>query len=206
MSLLAQAIPTVLSFMAQGNSPKDAMLYGASVLDMVVRSVISDTGRSADQAVMVANSNVTSYVRVVESPACSRCILLAGREYGVSSGFLRHPRCDCTMEPVTHHHKPKPVDSQDVFDNMSAAQQRKTFGEAGAKAIRDGADVATVVNARKAMDKVEMFGHKVQVTHVGTGSRRRKNPPRLTPEECYKQADGDREHAIRLLDKNGYIR
>jgi hypothetical protein len=50
-----------------------------------------------------------------------------------------------------------------------------------------------------------MFGRKVQVTYTNTGTRRRKNPPRLMPEEIYRLADGDREHAIRLLDKNGYL-
>jgi hypothetical protein len=55
------------------------------------------------------------------------------------------------------------------------------------------------------MAEVEMFGKTVQVTYVGTGSRRKKRPPRLMPEEIYKQAES-REHAIRLLYKNGYLR
>jgi hypothetical protein len=80
------------------------------------------------------------------------------------------------------------------------------FGEAGAKAIDDGANIYSVVNARKSMDKVEMFGRTVQVTYTGTGSRKKKRPPRLMPEEIYRLADGDRNHAIRLLYKNGYLR
>ncbi|MFE9381784.1 hypothetical protein ACFYMO_00885 [Streptomyces sp. NPDC007025] len=167
---------------------------------------MADTGRQADQAAMVANRGVTSYVRVVELPACSRCIILAGREYGVSSGFLRHPRCDCTMQPVTRRSRPTPLDAHDLFESMSPAQRRKTFGEAGTKAVEDGASVSAVVNARKGMDRVEMFGRTAQVTRTGTGSRRRKRPPRLMPEEIYRLADGDRNHAIRLLYKNGYLR
>jgi hypothetical protein len=206
MGILAQAIPTVIRFMSQGENPRDAMLRGAALLDLIVRTTVADTGRQADQAAMVSNRHITSYVRVVESPACARCIVLAGKEYGVSKGFLRHPRCDCTMEPVTKDHRPTPVDPQDTFNSMSATQQRKAFGEAGTKAINDGADIARVVNSRKAMDTVEMHGRKVEVTRTGTNTARaKKNPPRLTPDECYKQADGNRDHAIRLLRKNGYI-
>jgi len=181
------------------------MARGAVFLDMVVRTVIADTGRQADQAAMVANRNVIAYVRVVELPACSRCLILAGREYGVSTGFLRHPRCDCTMEPVTRKNRPTPLDAEDLFDSMTPAQRRKVFGEAGTKAIEDGARISSVVNARKSMAQVEMHGETVHVTYAGTGSRKKKRPPRLMPEEIYKQAES-REHAIRLLYKNGYLR
>lgn len=203
--LLARSAPTAITSQRRGLSPRAAMARGAAFLDLVVRTVVSDTGRQADQAAMVANRKVVAYVRVVELPACSRCIILAGREYGVSSGFLRHPRCDCTMEPVTRKHRPMPLDAQALFEQMDPAQRRKTFGEAGTKAIEDGANISSVVNARKRMDKVEMFGRTVQVTYAGTGSRKKKRPPRLMPEEIYRQAES-REHAIRLLYKNGYLR
>ncbi|MFD3573853.1 hypothetical protein [Streptomyces sp. NPDC058644] len=175
-------------------------------MDMLVRTIVADTGRQADQAAMVANKGVRAYLRVVELPACSRCIVLAGREYGVSSGFLRHPRCDCTMEPVTRKNRPTPLSAEELFEGMSAELRRKTFGTDGAKAIQDGARISSVVNARKSMDKVEMFGRTVQVTYTGTGSRRKKRPPRLMPEEIYRLAGDDRDHAIRLLYKNGYLR
>ncbi|MFM9815825.1 hypothetical protein ACKI16_46050, partial [Streptomyces scabiei] len=38
-----------------------------------------------------------------------------------------------------------------------------------------------------------------------TRSRTRAKAVRLMPEEIYRLADGDREHAIRLLRKNAYI-
>jgi hypothetical protein len=205
MKLLAQAAPRSISAQRRGMGARSALARGAAFLDMVVRTVVADTGRQADQAAMVGNRNVRAYVRVVELPACSRCIILAGREYGVSSGFLRHPRCDCTMEPVTRKNRPTPPDAQDIFDAMSPAQRRKVFGDAGRKAIEDGANISSVVNARKSMAQVEMFGRTVQATYVGTGSRKKKRPPRLMPEEIYKQAES-REHAIRLLYKNGYLR
>lgn len=206
LKLLAQAAPRSISAQRRGFGARAAMARGAAFLDMVVRTVVADTGRQADQAAMVANRGVRAYVRVVELPACSRCIILAGREYGVSSGFLRHPRCDCTMEPVTRRNTPTPLDAQDLFESMTPEQRRKTFGEDGAKAIEDGSRISTVVNARKSMDRVVMHGQRVHVTHVGTGSRKKpRRPPRLMPEEIYRQAES-REHAIRLLYKNGYLR
>lgn len=206
MSLLARAAPNAISAQRRGFSAKAAMARAAGFLDMVVRTVVADTGRQSDQVSMVANKGVTGYVRVVELPACSRCIILAGREYGVSSGFLRHPRCDCTMEPVTRRNTPTPLSAKQLFDSMSPAERNKVFGEAGAKAIADGARISSVVNARKAMDNVEMFGRTVQVTHVGTGSRKNPRPPRLMPEEIYRLAGDDRNQAIRLLYRNGFLR
>lgn len=205
VGVLARAIPTALWRRDQGENPRTAMARAGAFLNMVTRTVIADTGRQADQATMVGNRQVTSYVRVVELPACSRCIILAGREYSVSTGFLRHPNCDCTMEPVTKRKAGHTLDAMDMYDRMSAEQRRRVFGEAGAKAIDDGANIYSVVNARKAMDQVEMFGHTVQVTYTGTGSKKKKRPPRLMPEEIYRQAE-TREQAIRLLYKNGYLR
>lgn len=204
--LLAQSVPTALDSRRRGFSARAAMAHGAAFLNMVTRTVVADTGRQADRVAMYANRKVTSYIRVVEMPACSRCIILAGREYSMSTGFQRHPNCDCTMEPVTKKHKPTITDAEDLYDAMSESQRKKVFGEAGAKAIADGARISTVVNARKGMDHVMMHGQRVQVTHTGTGSKRKpRRPPRLMPEEIYRIADG-REEAIRLLYKNGYLR
>lgn len=205
LTLLAQAAPRAIAAQRKGFSPRAAMARAGAFLDMVVRTVVADTGRMADQAAMVGNRGVRAYVRVVQLPACARCIVLAGREYGVSTGFLRHPRCDCTMEPVTRRNRPTPLDDRELFDSMTPDQRHKVFGEAGAKAIADGARISSVVNARKSMDVVEMFGKQVQVTRVGTGSKRKKRPPRLMPEEIYRQAE-TREEAIRMLYRNGYLR
>lgn len=203
--LLALPIEATRAARRKGSSVKEALAKGASLLDALVRTTVADTGRQADRVGMFSRKGVTSYVRVLEGTSCSRCIILAGKEYSVSTGFQRHPRCDCGMEPVTRTHKPTPLLPADVFDSMTPEQRRKIFGEAGSKAIEDGASLSSVVNARKGMTTMEAYGHKIQATHTGTGSR--KNPrrgPRLMPEEIYKQAD-DREHAIRLLRRNGYI-
>lgn len=211
-----------LNRLRRGFSATMSILSGAAFLEMVTRSLVADAGRIADMAGMIARPRVVSYVRVVHLPACARCIILAGREYSLSDGFLRHPRCDCTLAPRRPGDTWSLPHPDDLFQQMTPQQQRKTFGVAGAEAITAGADVAQVVNARRGMTTVTRYGREVQATHEGTtrrglyGSRARKfekvpgqryaraKTPRLMPEEIYRLAD-DREHAIRLLKRNGYI-
>jgi hypothetical protein len=199
-----------------------SILSGAAFLEMVTRSLIADAGRIADMAGMIARPRVVSYVRVVELPACNRCIILAGAEYSLSEGFLRHPRCDCTMAPKRPGDGWVPDLPRDLYGQMSPEQQRKAFGQAAAKAIADGADIAQVVNARRGMTTATRYRRTVQATTEGVtrrglyGSRRTKfekvpgnrystaTAPRLMPEEIYRQAE-DREHAIRLLRRYGYL-
>jgi hypothetical protein len=219
---------TALRLVTQGVPVLQAMARGQALLDLVVRTSVADAGRAADSVGMMARPAVTSYVRVVESGACSRCVVLAGREYGVSTGFARHPRCHCGMEPVTREHRPNPTSPQAVYDAMSDAERKRTFGEAAVKAIDAGADIGFVVNARRGMATATAFGRTVQATSEqtqrGTFRRRefqrlqaegaipssrsirgfRPEAARLMPEEIFRQAD-DREHAVRLLRRYGYI-
>ncbi|MFJ6659702.1 hypothetical protein ACIQNG_25615 [Streptomyces sp. NPDC091377] len=217
--------PLLIAFnrLRRGLSGALSILSGAAFLEMVTRSLVADAGRIADMAGMIARPRVVTYVRVVHLPACARCIILAAREYSLSEGFLRHPRCDCTMAPR------RPGDSwdlpspQSLYEEMTTAQRLRSFGRAGAAAIADGADPTQVVNARRGMTTVTRYGRQVQATREGTtrrglyGARRAKfakvpgakyaraGAPRLMPEEIYRLADGDREHAVRLLRRNGYI-
>lgn len=223
LSLLMYPVWGMLGALARGASLAVAWASGAAVLDLMVRTIVADTGRAADLVAMICRPAVTSYVRVVEMPACARCILLAGVEYGISTGFQRHPRCDCTMEPVTRRHRPTPTSSKTMFGQLTPEQQRKTFGAAAVKAIDAGADIAQVVNARRGMTTATYYRRTVKATTEGTtrrgiaGARRGKfqkvpgnrysttKAPRLMPEEIFRLADGDRDHAIRLLKRNAYI-
>jgi hypothetical protein len=212
-----------LRLVTQGKPVVPAMAQGQALLDAIVRTAVADAGRAADQVGMVARKEVTTYVRVTEGGACSRCIILAGIEVGgVSTAFLRHPRCQCGMEPVTDTHRPKPTDPKKIFDAMSLAQRKKTFGEDGAKAIEEGADIAQVVNARRGMKTANVYGRQLLITSEGVTRRgvagqalknfekvpgvryRVSKSPRLMPEEIFRIAD-DREHAVRLLRLNSFI-
>lgn len=238
-----------LNRIRRGFSTTMSILSGAAFLEMVTRTLVADAGRIADMAGMISRPRVVSYVRVVKLPACPRCIILAGREYSFSEGFLRHPRCNCTIAPRRPGDTWELSGPKQLFEEMTPEQQHKAFGAAAVKAIGEGADIAQVVNARRGMDTVTAYGRKVQATRTGTTRRgiagarlitgdpealivprsggdmkvvseftrrtrtgrqqlvrlRGAKAPRLMPEEIYRLADGDREHAIRLLKRNGYI-
>lgn len=88
------------------------------------------------------------------------------------------------------------LDPRSAFDAMSTAEQDKAFTKAGAEAIRQGADPAQVVNARRGMYTAD--GHLF--TSEAAGSR-----PRLMPEQILRDAE-DRDDAIRLLRLHNYLR
>lgn len=230
--VLMAPVWTALRLVTQGRPITQAMVAGQGLLDAIVATAVADAGRAADAAAMTAKPAVTGYIRVVESGACDRCIVLAGNEYQTDKAFARHPRCHCGMEPVTREHRPKPASPKELVAKMSDAQKRKTFGEAGAKALAEGADIGQLVNARRGMQSATVFGRKLQITSEGTtrrgfaarrlatekgfaktpGSRNgtetavrmRSRTPRLMPEEIFRIAD-DRTHAVRLLRLHGFI-
>lgn len=226
--VLMAPIWTALRLVTAGKPIIQALVAGRSMLDAVVRTAVADTGRAADSAAMTARPGVTGYIRVVEAGACSRCLILAGNEYQTDKAFLRHPRCNCGMEPVTRQHRPRPASPDELVADMSEAQRRKTFGEAGAKALADGADLGQLVNARRGMSGASVLGGRPVTTTEGTvrGEFRRQEfrrlqqagaiprgqsirgfrptQPRLMPEEIYRQAD-NRQHAVQLLRQHGYI-
>lgn len=207
-SLLIQPILQTLRLLNEGMSQQEAMRRGQHALQMIASTQVADAGRVADGAGVAADKRYRMYVRQVHLPACGRCIILAGRAYMWSTGFQRHPRCDCTMTPVFYNastgkfDQPLPTSPKELFERMTAEQQAKAFTVAGAEAIRDGADPGRVVNARRGM---QTAGGRI-VTTTGTGRpRRRRGPQRLMPEQIYQDAAGDRDAAIRLLREHGFI-
>jgi hypothetical protein len=154
----------------------------------LVRSLVQDAGRTA-QVVDATTRPHVAHVRNLMLPSCSRCAVLAGRVYRWSEGFQRHPNCDCVMIPVT-------VASPDLtYDLNDLVKQGQIEGlsKADKKALDDGADLAKVTNVRL---------RKGGATQVGEVFRRGK---RLTPAGVYRAAGDDREKALSLLAKNGYI-
>lgn len=187
----------------------DAREFMASV-EQLIASEIADAGRTASQVEFVARPDWTNYVRMLNPPSCPRCAILAGRIYRDLEEFQRHPGCDCVMVPVTDwqdaHDKGLVSSAQDLFDRG----QLHGLSQADEQAIRDGADIAAVVNAHRGMLAADVFGRRVKATTAGTTKRsawRKANPTRLVrlrPESIYRFAT-DREDAIRLLKLYGYI-
>lgn len=189
-------------------------------LDLFVQAEIIAAGADAAAVEITGGPEWTNYVRVLDLPSCDRCVVLAGRIYRDLDGFPRHPRCDCQHWPVTSWAEAEAAGL--VKDPMVAFDRGQVRGlsKADTQAVRDGADLQAVVNAKRGGGRrpagmtntitVEMFGRTMKATLEGTTRRsewRRKNPGlpiRLRPESIYEHAT-DRDDAIRLLRLYGYL-
>lgn len=196
----------------------DQMLAG---LDLFVQAEIIAAGADAASAEIAAGPEWTNYVRVLNPPSCDRCTILAGRVYRDLDGFARHPGCDCQHWPVESWAE---AEAQGLITNPQVAFERglvRGLSKADTQAIRDGADIQEIVNAKrgggtrpKGMTNaiaVDVFGRTVKATLEGTTRRaewRRKHPNlpiRLRPESIYEHAK-DRDDVLRLLRLYGYIK
>ncbi|MEU9149204.1 hypothetical protein AB0D59_01290 [Streptomyces sp. NPDC048417] len=157
--------------LAAGLSPEEAMLGGLADMAMYASTAIADSARSADQVGMAANRSCVAYVRVVQLPACSRCIVLSGQMYRHSEGFLRHPNCDCQTLPLHEDEWPDIPTPTELVDRMTPDQRRRVFTADGARALAAGADVGQVVNARRGMSTAHVHGRELQITSEGTTRR-----------------------------------
>jgi hypothetical protein len=223
-SLLLQPMITTLTQLKQGASPARGMATGQFTLDMITRTQVADAGRVAVGTAIAARPQVHGYVRMVVGKTCSRCLLLAGRRYSWNAGFQRHPRCDCRAIPFAEN-VPGDVatDPKAYFASLDEAGQDELLGKAGADAVRAGADLAKVVNARRGMatagqteTRVREDGLVVNVHHrtqttttvagrqVFTTTEAAGRRPRLMPEQIMRDAR-DRDDAIRLLRLHGFL-
>jgi hypothetical protein len=205
------------------------------VLQLAAHTALLDTSRVA-KGVQITGRDRAGWVRMVRPPCCARCAILAGKVGGPTVGFQRHPRCDCDAIPV-HDYEDRAndpglqgwvFDTREYFDSLSEKEQAKVFTVSGSRAIRDGADPAQVINARRGMATAkDRFGTTRKVSYEGTTSRgwasnylrsqygatlqkrggryRQTSRPRLMPEEIYAMAGDDRDKALTLLHKNGYL-
>ncbi|MGY1773513.1 VG15 protein [Blastococcus sp. SYSU D00813] len=221
---LAETLDTVrlraLHAAAEGQDPAEA---GLRLLTGVARTQIADAARLATSTEIAVRPWVTGWVRMINPPACDRCILLAGRFYLWSDGFERHEGCDCRHIPADEDHADDLRTSPDAyFRSLTEDEQNRAFGKNRAQAIRDGADLSQVVNSRSGVRTAQVYGRPLRITSSGTSARgafgrqqrdlakrngsryRVSKTPRLTPESLYKIAK-NRDDAIRLLRYYAYI-
>lgn len=202
-----------LSLIGQGVPVPNALDAGRRLLQGIVRTQVADAGRGA-AGIDAASRAGVGYIRMLNPPSCSRCAIMAGRRYRWNQGFRRHPRCDCVHELATTQKLQAAesegllVDQYAYFDSLSEAEQNRIFTISGAQAIRDGADMNRVVNARRGM---EIAGRRRDPTTVELGTYRGRRRAgldlpgaRLTPEGIYDQASS-RAEALRLLEEHGYL-
>jgi len=146
---LYASVTTTKTLIGAGGGVPAAFRAGVGVLSVLAANIIRDSGRGA-AATAAVSAGSRHYVRVVQPGACSRCAQLAG-VVGFRRPFARHPRCRCTSMWLTDNEAPEGFfsSSADYFDSLSEAEQDRVFTKSGAWAIREGADISKVVNARR---------------------------------------------------------
>ena len=105
-SLLETPLIGVFENLTRGVETEQALRSGLDDLVTIVATQVADAGRVATGLEMTNDAAIAGYERFVTLPACSRCIILAGRLYRWSTGFARHPRClsataQCGPSPMT---------------------------------------------------------------------------------------------------------
>ncbi len=230
-TLLALPAVTAKARIASGLDLRQALAAGGYQLATLVATQVADSGRQATSVAMTAERTVTGYRRRLTPPSCSRCTVLAGKTFRWNDGFLRHPRCDCIHVPWVGSAGDvagmRAFDPRAYFESLPNAEQDRVFTKAGAQAIRDGADIGQVVNARRGMATTTGYERRVHATTEATTRRgsaakqmareldldfrkvsgqryRQASVPRLMPEQIYADAR-DRNDAIRLLKRFGYL-
>lgn len=197
-SLLYRPAVATLVGISRGSTVEQALGAGGAVLERIVRTQIADAGRAADQVAVTARPQVTGYVRMLVGRSCSRCVILAGRNYGWNSGFRRHPACDCIHVPARENTADDlRTNPRQFFESLSQAEQDRVFTKAAAEAIRLGSDLSQVVNAGRGMHTAT-DGRQFTTEAAGRRSR-------LMPEQILREANGDRGEAIRLLRLHRYL-
>lgn len=198
-SLLYSPATTAKQLIAGGAAPVAALSSARGALDRIVQSVVADTARQAASVDVAARPGV-GYIRMLVGKSCPDCVILAGRFYRWNAGFMRHPHDDCVHVPATQAAAPGMVtDPYEHFRAMTTAEQDAFWGPGSAQAIRDGADIYRVGNARRRV--------KGMTTLEGTSRRGYAadlRGRRLTPDGIYAQATS-REEALRLLERHGYV-
>lgn len=174
---------------ADAGSLAERLDVGAAQLRTLVQTQVADAARMSAAATITATPRV-GWVRLVSSPTCQRCAVLAGKFFRSDEGFLRHPRCRCRHTPTSESRAgsltadPGPDDVRD----LTKAQRR---------AIADGADVGQVINAHR----VGARSKDLMTTSAGGPKGKR----RLTPKGIY-HVSADRGEALRRLIEHGYLR
>lgn len=109
-SLMYLSVITTKQGIGGGMPVDDALMSGLRQALMLSTSEVAQAGRSAVGSSMVGKRTIQGYVRVVQPPACARCVILAGKEYGWNRGFQRHPRLPLRLRsPADDADRPPPA-------------------------------------------------------------------------------------------------
>ncbi|MFI6302165.1 hypothetical protein ACIBCH_09860 [Amycolatopsis thailandensis] len=195
-----------------GETRERALASGYASLEMLLRTQVADAGRVADGVAVTTRENV-KWVRMLVPPGdCSRCVILAGRVYRYSDGFERHPNCNCIHVPIYSEDAARSEglisDPKEAFDAMSEAEQDRIFTRDGAQAIRDGADMNQVVNARRGAAGMAPAGARItdEEKRAIYGGRSRLRTTNVFGQELFITSEGTTRRGIagkRLIARRG---
>ncbi|MBA3781191.1 MAG: hypothetical protein H0X12_04965 [Nocardioides sp.] len=215
-TLANQALISTKVDIASGATIEQALDGQGKWLQLVSQLQVADTARQAVGIGTATRPNVGGHVRVLNAPSCQRCAVLGGRFYRWSTGFDRHPRCDCTMAPCPSAEYAK---AEGFLGDPMAAYRNgeiRDLTAAQRSALNNGADISQVVNVRRGMSMLGLTTRE-GVSRRGVAGKRLGNfarqpgvrysmsqTPRFTPEAIYRLAT-DRAEAISMLRRYGYI-
>lgn len=220
LDLIPRAVANrVRERMETGSTQARAWQAGGELLATIVQTALSDSSRMAKAVAGLARPR-TLYVRMLRPPSCSRCAILAGKRGHWARPFQRHPGCDCTQVPVATDadvtFEGPAFDAKAYFNSLNGEDQGKVFTKAGAEAIREGADVAAVINSRSGMsasgDSFTRAGatnrSRAMRYYLGRDGDLRGQPmfTRLSVPQIIRQTEGDPQRRIAQLYRHGYLR
>lgn len=234
-SLAYGAVTQAKTAISEGATTSTALNQGGNWLDLTTKLQVADAARQAVSVMTASRKNLGGTIRVLNPPSCQRCAILAGRFYRWSTGFRRHPRCDCVNLPSKDAGW---AQSEGFLTDPMDAYRRgeiRDLTEAQKFAIDNGADIGRVVNATRGMSttatdrslsarrihlaekkaKFEAESEARRKASIASGHPdllasfghlpRATNAAFLTPEGIYQQAAGDRDKAIEMLRHWGYL-
>lgn len=207
-SLLISPATKAQRLIDAGNPIEDVLSAGFQELSMMLSTEFADAGRGGVSSAMLADRRVTGYYREPGPAACARCAVLAGKWYSTFEGaaFERHPRCMCSAVPAERGRgNPIAKSPEDYFASLSRTRQDAVFTKAGAEAIREGADISQVVNARRGMSAPGSWTTTESTTRHGLYGGTNPSKARLTPTAIFRLS-GTRDEAVSMLREYGYLR
>lgn len=170
--------------LGRGIPPEQVKAKTAYRLSLLAQAEAQKAGSRAQFVGRNLDRRFVGWERVVEAGACARCVVLAGRRYKRNADFLRHPGCRCQARDVTEDDGDETSDASKFFRSLSAEEQDRRFTKAGAAAIRAGADISQVVNARKGALGLTPAGARITAAEAKT-LRNGLERGRLQPQRVY---------------------
>ena len=211
---LAGAAYRTLDAIAAGQMLKSALTTGSAEIARVTQLAVFGASEGAASTVTASRKGM-GWVRVAQAGCCPRCSVLAGRFYRWNRGFKRHAHCRCTHVPSAEAVAGSVgQDPYQLFNALAEVDQNRIWTTAGAQALRDGADIYQVANAKFRPQPRGPRKRNARFTREGAGRRGfyrtstefgRQNKRRLTVDEIYRRAGGSRTRAIKGLEDYGYI-